>query len=317
MFNPKRTLLYSSILFSCFLLTACGGDSDSSRSSNENVDEPAYEFTSFIIDNDSGTGLDGISYINRQNLRITVDGVMLTGVDIYGKSDWDVDKGSESILPSLILAKDLEYLSSNEFKNIKYVDDDTFEETFKDAKTGETIVKTQIKNPIQIPSASSNNISVTLDFLPRIANKPYNFPTGSLCYNYSGKLDKQHFSFELDFPSEYPSLIAWQNDKRPKNGSMPIFNTMMVGSNNEISVTYVTYSDDEDKNGSNVLPLFGTPPPQSSAAVVYKGKLYEGTLFYPHDISSPIDPSTSPIFCLGYNKIAADYIEKEIKMNYK
>lgn len=324
MFNSKKTFLCSSILLSCFMLAACGDDSDSNRSSNdnvENVDEPAYEFTSFIIDNDSLTSLDGIGYINRQNLRVTKDGVMLTEADIYGSSDFEFeeDDGPKAPLIDLILAKNLKYLSTSEFKNIKYVDDDTFEQTYKDEKTGETIVTTQIKNPISIPEASSDNISVTLDFLPRTADKTYNFPTGSLCYNYRNKLDKQHFSFDLETPSDYPSLLAWKNDIFPKNDSLPIFNTMMVGSDNDINVTYVTYPSNmnEDTDNSPVLPLLGTPPPQASAAVIYEGILYEGTLFYPYDISSPTDPSVSQIFCLGYNKIAADYIEREVKTNYR
>lgn len=323
MCNLKKTLLYSSALLSCFMLTACGSDSNSSTSSNDNknsspsINEPAYEFISFIIDNYSQSGLDEISYINRQNLRITENGVMLTESDIYGDSDLDENEGQESILPSLILAENLEYLSTNELKNIDYVDNNTFEQIYKDEKTGETIVKTQIKNPISIPTASSKNISVTLDFLPSIT-KPYNFPNGSLCYNYRNKLDKQYFTFELDFPSDYPTLTAWKNDISSKNESLPIFNTEMVGSDNDISVTYVTYPDDiNDANVSPDLSLLGSPPPQALAAVIYKGILYEGTLFYPSDISSPTDPSVSQIFCLGYNKIAADYIEKESKISYR
>lgn len=320
MLKPRSVLLCSSILLSCSMLAACGSDdSNSSVSNNENISESAYEFISFIIDDDSQPGLDGISYINRQNLRVTANGVMLTEYDVYGNSDLDDNEGPESILPSLILAKNLKYLSTNEFKNFKYIDNDTFEEIYKDEKTGETIIKTQIKNPIKISGASSKNISVTLDFLPRIANKGYNFPNGSLCYNYRNKSDKEYFEFDLDFPSEYPSLMAWKNDRSPKNGINPLFNTMMVGSDNEISVTYVTYSDDIDKDidGSVNLPIFGTAPPQALAAVIYEGKLYEGTLFYPSDISSPTDPSVSQIFCLGYNKVAADYIEREIKNSYR
>ncbi len=320
MLNLRKSTLCSSILLSCFMLAACGGDdSDSSISSNENVSESAYEFISFIIDDDSQAGLDGISYINRQILRVAADGVMFTEYDIYGNSDLDDNEGPESILPDLILAKNLKYLSTDEFKNIKYIDNDTFEEIFKDEKTGETIIKTQIKNPIKISGTKSKNISLTLDFLPSIANKGYNFPNGSLCYNYRNKSDKDYFTFDLDFPSKYPSIMAWKNDKSPKNGINPIFNTMMVGSDNDISVTYVTYSDDmyEDDSSSVDLPILGTPPPQAQAVVVYEGKLYEGTLFYPSDISSQTDPLVSPIFCLGYNKIAADYIEREVKISYK
>ena len=321
MLNLRKDILCSSILLSCCMLTACGDDSKSetSISNNDNVAEPAYEFTSFIINDDSQAGLDGISYINRQNLRVTANGVMLTESDIYGNSDLEEDEGPESILPELILAKNLKYLSTNEFKNFRYVDNDTFEQKFKDEKTGEAIVKTQIKNPIKISGVSSKNISLTLDFLPRIANRGYNFPNGSLCYNYRNKSDKEYFSFELDFPSEYPSIMAWKSDRIPKNDINPIFNTMMVGSDNDISVTYVTYSDDiyEDASGSVDLPILGTPPPQAQAVVVYEGKLYEGTLIYPYDISSQTDPSVSPVYCLGYNKIAADYIEREVKSSYK
>ena len=317
MLKLRSIALYSSILLSCSMLAACGGDdSDSSISSNESVSESAYEFISFIIDDDSQPGLDGISYINRQNLRATPDGVMFTEYDVYGNSDLDDNEGPESILPDLILAKNLKYLSTDEFKNIKYIDNDTFEEIFKDEKTGETIIKTQIKNPIKISGAKSKNISGTLDFLPRIANKGYNFPIGSLCYNYRNKSDKEYFTFDLDFPSEYSNLMAWKKDRSPKNGIAPIFNTMMVGSDNDISVTY---SNDvyEDASSSVDLPIFGTARPQSQAAVIYEGRLYEGTLFYPYDISSSTDPSVSPIFCLGYNKIAADYIEREIVKSYK
>ena len=188
MLNSKRLLTTSSILLSCIMLAACGNDSDSNTSVNENtgnidgIEEPVYEFISFIIDDDSQQGLDGVSYINRQNLRVTRDSIMLSESDIYGNSDLYEDEGPDSILPSLILAKNLEYLSTNEFKNIKYVDNDTFDEIFKDEKTGETITNTQIKNPIPIPASSSDDISVVLDSLPSI-NKPYNFPNGSLCYN--------------------------------------------------------------------------------------------------------------------------------------
>ena len=80
------------------MIAACGNDSDSRASVDKNVDdvnEPAYEFTSFIIDDDSQLGLDGISYINRQNLRVTEDGIMLTESDIYGDSDLDEDEGAD------------------------------------------------------------------------------------------------------------------------------------------------------------------------------------------------------------------------------
>lgn len=291
------------------LISGCGGgDGDSqyvsgggSAGNSSAIEMVAFGFNTAINQQ--------VDYIERADIKITTGQTRVIEQTLFGKDSTSDNKK----VTEYLLADKFQYssLGNAQLAANTYVDSAlSYHLLWKDSNNNNTLRKDVQYQPINIAGQAgvsantAKGFNTILNQLPGTKAKTLVFPQGAQCYNNTHKVDQSYFEFDENDVTDYRDLTAW----RSAQYRQAKFANVKVGSNNTIAASILI----ED-------PRDGYPTGYESyrGAVQYKGKVYEAFVNPAREWSQNDDPSKALVYCENYNKIAADFIEAEIKRAYR
>lgn len=292
------------------LVAGCGGEDsgDSTvqqghggKDSKDNIEVVAFGFN---------TENDKVNYIERSVINIGPRKAKVTEIPIYGKDNYIGDEPTE-----YLLADSFSFVAPANYRLAADVVVDSelsYHLLWKDKTTGNTLRQDFSYAPVNIAGQSGvsqdtnaeTGFNTILNNLPDASSKAFSFPAGSLCYTTNEKVDKLFIEFDEDDVTDYRDLTAWRSGQY----STAVFKNIMLGSNNDIPVSYII---------EDIAEGYEDGYESYRGAVQYQGKVYEAFVNPARKWTQNSDPLKGMVYCETYNKVAADYIQSEIKKIYK
>ena len=276
--------------------------------------DKAVEVVSFGFNQSSNTQVgDGqINYIERADIKISRDNTQITEKALFGKDNSRQDNDTTHYL----LAKGVSIETTDNYRKAAQVTIDdklAYHLIWKDKETANTLREDIEYLPIDLTGQSGvtddksnqpkKGLMTILNRLPATKVTSFAFPEGSTCYVTRTKIDKDHVQFSSKDDSPYKSLTDWRGDQSFKSEIAEL----SLGRNNEVAVSYISNAP-QAKRSDRVKSYRG--------AVQLKDKVYEAKIIPAQDWSQDSNPMTALVECQAYNKVAADFIESEIKRVY-
>lgn len=276
--------------------------------------DKAVEVVSFGFNQSSNTQVgDGqVDYIERADIKISRDNTQVTEKALFGKDNSRQDND----LTHYLLATGVSIETTDNYRKAAQVTIDdklAYYLLWKDEETANTLREDTEYLPVDISGQSgvaddksnqpNKGFMTILNRLPATKSTSFAFPEGSTCYVTRTKIDKDHVQFSSKDDSPYNSLADWRGDQSFKSE----FAELSLGRNNDVAVSYISNAP-QAKRSDRVKSYRG--------AVQLKNKVYEATIIPAQDWSQDSNPMTALVECQAYNKVAADFIEDEIKKVY-
>lgn len=321
----NKSVLGVGIITAVLAITGCGGSDDNGvyqsggnggQNGNGPIVNKAFQYTSFEMYNDKANSYKSawgkLKYTWRES-GITEEISTVVGKtpfqDIHNtldKNSFDYYVGNNTFIA----------IAEPDFKQyfkFKVVDSDTFKLTQTKDKSSLTsvfdVLTYDLNGKGKISDSAMTGIDTDLNagYFPNDVK----FPKGSVCYQLQETPVQSYYYFYTGAARDKLSIDQWlklepNNTYYALNGKPyhPVVKNVVkeqIGQNN--SLPAVHYKDQ-----------YG----QYHAAVQFNGMLYTAD-YYEKGVKETMntDPNTSRVECWMYNDIAADYLEQQIKANYK
>lgn len=287
------------------VISGCGED-DGSYVIGDGTNNKAIEIVAFGFNTDKNQKVD---YIERADIRMATGNTRITEKPLFGK---DSTSNSKEVMEYLLADKfEFSSLGSTQLAANTNVDSALkYHLLWKDGNNNNTLRKDVQYRPINIAgqagvgSNKAKGFTTILNKLPGTQNKTLVFPKGAQCYTNAHKVDRSYFEFDDTDVTNYRDLTAW----RSAQYRQAKFANVNVGSNNTIAAS-ILVEDPRDGYETQYRTFPG--------AVQYRGKVYEAVVNRAREWPENEDPNKALVYCENYNKIAADFIEAEIKRAYR
>lgn len=238
-----------------------------------------------------------VDYIGRNDLEIRTGSRKNTILDIYGKRTASIPDDKITFL-----GKGFTYEQVNLAK-ISVVKSNTDYHYYWLDHNGSRANKIQKKYKIinlskqtnQLKTAQNGFLTVLND-LARTKDTAFTFPDGAYCYVLDNSTKHNYVEIHEHDITKFSSLNEW---KKSQNQNTRL-NKVKLGQANNIDVWY-----------------YDSPNNYHQAAVLYNNKVYTATYVKAHGYEKSSDIKKGLIYCEAYNKIAANFIEENIKLHYK
>ena len=249
-----------------------------------------------------------VDYIERADIKITAERTQTTVKSLFGNDNTDNNKNNTNYL----LADKVTVATTS---NIRKVADTLIDSAlsyhllWKDKASGSALrhdidyQSVNIGGKSGVEAAAATGFSTVLNQLPVTQAQGLLFPEGAICYVAQTKIDKDYAKFSTDKLTGYPTLMAWQGDQ-PFTSEMA---QLSFGSTNDIAVSYI--ANDSTIDAESGLKSY-------RGAAQFDGKVYDAVIIPKQESQLNTDPSKGRVDCQNYNKVAADFIESEIKKVY-
>lgn len=323
----KSVFIGSTLLVGALALSSCGGEDDASPtttgdqigngnpSNSGPIVNKAFNYTTYDIYSDVVSDKYRSAW-GKLKFSITENGV---------KKEISTVVGSTPYEDEIYSPNDLDYYAGNNFfiaapedwdnssHKISFVDNDTFKLKITDNKASITshydVLSYDISGSKKLPDNATTGISTDLhyDYFP--ANIA--FPKGSQCYVFAETPEQSYYSFYSTAERDDITLDQWLENKKIENRATD------DGTDYNYQVNNLVKEKVGQNNRLNAIRFtdqFG----KVHAAVQFNGLVYTAD-YQQKGVTdkAKMDPKTQKVNCWLYNDVAAEFIEKQIKANYK
>lgn len=327
-----RYLLATGIIAALLTLSGCGGDDNGSNPSdshngsgggatdgqpnngpilNKTFQYTVFDIFSEVVDEQYKSAWGKIKATWRES-GVTEEISTVVGKTSYkdeinpdkNEFEYYVGKNAFVAIPERDYAKYAKFkvIDSNTYQVTQSKDNSTITSRFK-------VTSYDLSGKGKLSKDAKNGIITDLhyDYFPNNIT----FPKGSTCYLLQEIPEQSYYFFYTYAERDEISIDAWLKQE-PKN---TYYNNDGQSYNPQVSNVVK-----ENIGQNNILPAvhyqdqFG----QYHAAVQFNGMLYTAD-YYEKGVKEAIntDPKTSRVECWMYNDIAANFLEQQIKVNYK
>ncbi|MDO5769857.1 MAG: hypothetical protein Q4P13_10155 [Psychrobacter sp.] len=253
-----------------------------------------------------------IDYIERADIKISQDHTQTTEKVLFGKAK----ESSTDSKSNYLLADALTIETSDNYRKAAEVTIDdklAYHLLWKDKETASTLREDIDYQAVDLSGQSgvtghtantaSKGFTTILNRLPATQSASFSFPLGAECYVMRHQYDKDQVRFSTGDVTDYNRLMDWQGDQSFKSDIAQL----SVGSDNDVEVSYIVNMPKVDED-SGIQSYRG--------AVQWAGKVYSAKVIPAQKTQLNTDANQGLVKCQAYNKVAADFIESEIKRVY-
>jgi len=303
----KNNIYICLILGSAVILSGCGNDdSDLSlipgNSSNYELNYTTFDIFTEVVNDRYRTGWGKIDFkINNNNITRVVATAAGSSPNAYQNRFSDSSDRYEYYAAVNTFAKVPEN-PDNRFYKVNFINQYRFKlDIQSDNRPIEAIYDVKTLDLNGVTKLKANAVSgiytdLNYDYFPNNLS----FPKDSKCYVLQETPLQDYYTFydgNIDNATNIDQWLTNQQRYRTLNNIVK----EKIGRVNELSAARYT-----DQDGKTI------------AAVVYNGKVYDA-YYYPKNIKQDanIDFTREVVSCTLYNKMAANFLEAQIKANYK
>ncbi|WP_131668907.1 hypothetical protein [Psychrobacter pygoscelis] len=326
--NFKTAFIGSFWLVGAFTLAACGGgdDTNSTMTSahtgggnesnrgpivNKELKYTTYDIYSDVVNDKYKSAWGKLKY------SITEDGVREEISTVVGSTPYKDTHNSNNEGLDYYAGDNFFIATSEDWDNashkLSFVDHDTYKLKITSDKASITsnydVLSYDISGAKKLPDNAKTGIRTDLHYPYFPAN--VTFPKGSQCYILAETPEQSYYSFYSTAERDDITLDQWLANKKKEN------RVTNDGIKYNYQVNNLVKEKVGQKNSLNAL-RFTDQYGKIHAAIEFNGLVYNAD-YLQKGVKEKIesDPKTQLVNCRLYNDIAADFIEKQIKANYK
>ncbi|WP_298973562.1 hypothetical protein [uncultured Psychrobacter sp.] len=309
----KMNKLYTGIVLAgALMVSGCGSDDDGEyvgvgSGNGGPIVNNELKFATFdpfndVVDGEYKTGWVKFAYtLSNKGFTQIISPLVGSSPTAYQDSRSDEEDNSDYYVGNKVFVKVSDEFDSRFYK-LKFTDNDSFELRIQtDNRPIDSVydIKTLDLNGVKkLGGNAKAGIQTDLDYDYFPSNIA--FPKGSECYIFQETPSQSYYTFYVLGPREDITIAQWIINEK-KNNTVNDLIEEKVGKNNELSAARYT-----DEDGDIV------------AAVEYNGLVYD-SYYYQKGVTENTDTDFTDdvVNCDQYNTVAANFLEEQIKINYK
>ncbi|MEZ2691438.1 hypothetical protein ACBQ04_01625 [Psychrobacter faecalis] len=306
----KINKLYTGIVLAgALMVSGCGSDDDGEyvggnggSTVNNELNYTVFEPFSDVVNNQYKMAW------GKLDSKISNNGFFQTPSTVVGSSDTAYeDSRNDNLGLEYYVGKNVFFTVpekfDNEYYKITFLDNDKFK---LKVQSGSNIVNStydittlDLTGVGKLPYNAQTGINTDLSYFPDGFNAT--FPSGSQCYILLETPAQDYYTFYKSDTSNSTTIDEWVADQKRYNIVSNLVDNDLVGQNNELEAARYT-----DEDGYII------------AAVKYNGLVYDAD-YHQKDVREKEDtnPDIAKVYCDQYNSVAANFLEEQIKINYK